>query len=429
MSQRRANWPPPWLFLLLPLPFGIFTGYAQTALPWLLRHMGYTVDHIGAIVALILSPMAFAFLWSPVADFGLRRRTWMVLMSAVSGMFLGAAILLLGTHAQLATWLLVAGYAVSLFTTACGGGMLAATLQGNAKSKGAAWMQGGMLTASALGGAMLLVLSKRLTLVELACAAAVLVAAPAAVALTIPEGAPQSDLRQLWKTCSTMGREVQATLFSWKSLPGLLLLFSPVGTGAAQSLFAAMAKDYHVSVRGVLLLNGLLGGVLNMIGAYAAVIVPAHWDRRICYAAAGLSCACVGAFLTFAPLTPVTYLAGVALYMLTVGACYGFFLGVVMVTMGDAGLSASTRYAILVSLGDLPIVYMTVVEGWSYKLFGVRGVPASDCLGNLLVVACTVAWIGLRTKPRSAGRGELVNQDGVASFPPIGIAAEPVRLD
>jgi MFS family permease len=423
------GWPPPWLFVLMPLPFGIFSGYIQTALPWLLRHMGYPVDSIGAIVALILSPMAFAFLYSPLADFGLRRRTWMLLMSAVSAVLLAAAILLLRTHAHLATWLLFLGYAVSLFTTSCSGGMLAATLAEPAKSRGAAWMQGGMLTASALGGALLLYFSKRLTLPELAAAAALLVAAPACVALTIPEPRPQTDLKNLLKTCATMGREIRATLFSRKSLPGLLLLFAPVGSGAAQSLFAAMARDYHVGMRGVLLLNGLLGGVLNMLGAYVAVIVPAHWDRRVAYAAAGLACATTGAYLALAPLSPIHYYAGVALYMFTTGACYGFFLGVVMVTMGEPGLSASSRYAILVSLGDLPIVYMTVVEGWSYKLFGVRGVPASDSLGNLLVAVCTAIWLmfAMRSQRVSAPQQPVIAESG--SFAALSPAAEPASAE
>jgi MFS transporter, PAT family, beta-lactamase induction signal transducer AmpG len=427
----RRDWPPPWIFLLMPLPFGIFSGYVQTALPWLLRRMGYSVNSIGAVVALILSPMAFAFLWGPLADFGFRRRTWMLLMSALSGVLLGAAILLLGANALLATWLLFAGYAVSLFTTACGGGLLAATQAEGVKSRAAAWMQGGMLTSSALGGALLLYCSKQLTLSALAVGAALLVTAPAFVALTIPEPAPLSDLKNFWKTCTTMGGEIRATLFSMRSLPGILLLFAPVGTGAAQSLFAAMAKDYHVGMQGVLLLNGLLGGSLNMIGAYVAVIVPSHWDRRIAYAAAGLACAGVGAYLTFAPLNPITYLTGVALYMLTTGACYGFFLGVVMVTMGDAGLSASGRYAILVSLGDLPIVYMTVVEGWSFKLFGVRGVPASDCLGNLLVAICTAGWLVLGLNSANAPariREQTVEESSTASVA-VSIAIEPVSLE
>jgi MFS transporter, PAT family, beta-lactamase induction signal transducer AmpG len=397
-TASQGNWPPPWFFVFMPVPFGVFSGYVQTALPWLLRHMGYSVDRIGAIVALILSPMAFAFLWSPLADFGLRRRTWMQIACALSGLLLGAGILLFAHQAPLAIGLLVAGYAVSLLSTSCGGGMLAVSQNGSNKAGAAAWMQGGMLTASALGGALLLYFSKHLNLGGLAGASALLVAVPAAFALAIPEPAPASGLGNFLKASATMGREIRSTLFSMESLAGLLLLFAPVGSGAAQNLFPAMAKDYGVSLQGVMLLNGVLGGVLNMLGAFVAVIVPAHWDRRIVYAAAGVACAASGAFLALAPLDPSSYFVGVAAYMFTTGICYGFFLGVVMQTMGDAGLSASTRYGILVALGDLPIVYMTVVEGWSYRVFGVRGVPAADCVANLLVGLCTAVWLALRLK-------------------------------
>jgi hypothetical protein len=78
--------------------------------------------------------------------------------------------------------------------------------------------------------------------------------------------------------------------------------------------------------------------------------------------------------------------------MLTTGMCYAFFLGVVMVTMGEAGRSASSRYTILVSLGNLPVVYMTKVEGWGFSLFGPRGVPAFDAAGNVLVGLCVLLW-------------------------------------
>jgi len=398
MSRGRMGWPPPWAFVFMPLPFGIFSGYVQTALPWLLRHMGYSVDRIGAVVAFVLSPMAFAFLWSPIADFGLRRRTWMQISCALSGLLLGAAILLFSRHATLSIGFLVAGYAVSLFTTSCGGGILAVSQVGSRKARAAAWMQGGMLTASALGGALLLYFSKHFSLGGLAAASALLVAAPATFALTIPEPAPDSGLDSLLKTCATIGREVRSTLFSMESLAGLLLLFAPVGSGAAQALFPAMAKDYNVSIQGVMLLNGLLGGVLNMLGAFVSVMIPAHWDRRVVYAAAGLCCAVSGAYLAFAPLNPSSYFLGVSTYMFTTGTCYGCFLGVVMMTMGNAGLSASTRYGILVALGDLPIVYMTMVEGWSYRIFGVRGVAAADCAGNVLVGVGAAIWLVLRAK-------------------------------
>jgi MFS transporter, PAT family, beta-lactamase induction signal transducer AmpG len=396
----RGDWPAPWVFVLMPLPYGIFLGYVQTPLPYLLRQMGYPVDHIGSIEAFVLLPMALYFLWSPVVDFWLRRRTWMVATAAVSGALLMMAILLLPHHTHVATMLLFAGFGVNLTSTACAGGLLAHTQTTEGKPKAAAWMQGGALTAQALGGAALLHFSKQLPLPVTCVIAAAMVIVPAAIALTIREAAPQSATKDFVKNCRVMGREIRETLFSWKSLPGLLLLVAPVGSGSAQSLFAAMAKDYSVDEHGVMLLNGILGGVFTMVGAFAAVIVPAHWDRRIAYGAAGLACSVSGVFLALAPMRPMQYFFGVGLYMLTTGMCWAFFLGVVVYTMGEAGKSASSRYTILVSLGNLPVVYMTKVEGWGYGIFGPRGVPAMDAAGNILVAICVALWVGSQARNR-----------------------------
>jgi hypothetical protein len=75
--------------------------------------------------------------------------------------------------------------------------------------------------------------------------------------------------------------------------------------------------------------------------------------------------------------------------------CYAFFLGVVVIALGEAGESAGTRYTMLVSLGNLPVVYMTRVEGWGYGVFGSQGVPALDAAGNLLVALATAVWIAV----------------------------------
>lgn len=399
------HWPQPWAFVLLPLPYGIFLGYIQTALPWLLRQNGYPVDRIGSIVALVLAPMTLYFLWSPVIDFWLRRRAWTVLLSALSGAMLAAAILLLGPHPRLAVWMLVFGFAVNLLTTSCGGALIALTQTEPGRAKAAAWMQGGMLAAQALGGALLLYLSHRLSTPATALTAALLVAVPGLITLTIPEPAAQNSGRHLRQTLRVMGREVRETLFRWRALPAILLLISPVGTAAAQSLFAAMAREYSVGENGVLLLNGILGGVLTMLGAFAAVVVPAAWDRRIAYAGAGLVCGLSGAFLALAPTTPWAYYAGVSLYMFSSGACYAFFLGVVVFALGQAGRSAGSRYTMLVSLGNLPIVYMTKIEGLGYGRFGLRAVPALDSAGNLavaLVVAVTLGTLFLARRRRAA---------------------------
>jgi len=391
---------PPWVFLFLPVPYGVFLGYMQTPLPWLLRQTGMSVDRIGSFEALLVMPLAIYFLWSPVVDFWLRRRTWTVLLSAMSGLMLGTAVLLLRSYPEAAIWMLFAGFCVNVMTCASAGGLMASSLEGDDKSRAAAWMQGGTLAAQALGGGALLFVSRRMPIGITACVAALLAFLPALVALTIEEPAVESGLRDFKSTCRVMATEIRETLFTWKSLPGILLLISPVGTGAAQGLFPALARDYGVGEHGVLLLNGLLGGVLTMLGAFSAVILPAHWDRRVAYAAAGLAASSTGIYLMIAPLNAFAYFLGVGLYLLTTGACYGFFLGVVVVTMGEAGASASTRYTILVCIGNLPIVYMTKVEAWGYAAFGIRGVPALDAAGNLLVAACVLLWLVSRRMRR-----------------------------
>jgi MFS family permease len=416
--------------VLTPVSYGIFAGYVQTALPWLLRQSGYSVDRIGSVVALILSPMAFYFIFSPLLDFGIRRRTWMLVTSALAGASLAAAIALLGSHLLLAQWLLLAGFTMSELSSSSGGALIAITQVGERKGRAGAWLQGGALASQAAGGALLLYFAKHLTVPTLAFAAALLVLAPAAVALTIPEPREASSLKNLAGTCLTMGREIRATFFSMKSLPGILLLLSPVGTGAAQSLFAAMSRDYQVGANGVMLVNGMLGAVLNLAGASMAIIAPAQWDRRIAYAGAGLASALSGIFLACAPITPLSYYMGVTAYIFTAGACWGFFLGVVMITMGEAGMSAGSRYCILVSLGNLPIVYMTMIESRGYALFGIRGVPAADALGNLLVVAAVGWWMIFGKRNRSAvPSGKAAASECSATFPVVPAAMEPAGIE
>lgn len=69
-----------------------------------------------------------------------------------------------------------------------------------------------------------------------------------------------------------------------------------------------------------------------------------------------------------------------------------------MVTLDPAGAGASTRATILVCVGNLPIVYMTRIEGWAYGLFGIRGIPASDAIGNLIVVIAVGIWLTTRLR-------------------------------
>jgi hypothetical protein len=85
------RWPTPWAFGLLVLPLGMYVGFAGTALPFLLSKAGVTVDEIARIDALLALPPALMFLWTPVVDVKLRRRTWLVLGASATAFCLSAA--------------------------------------------------------------------------------------------------------------------------------------------------------------------------------------------------------------------------------------------------------------------------------------------------------------------------------------------------
>ncbi len=97
------------------------------------------------------------------------------------------------------------------------------------------------------------------------------------------------------------------------------------------------------------------------------------------------------AVLALGPLRPAVYFAGTVLFLFTVGAGYALFTGVVLEFLGGSGKSGSSRYAIINSLGNVPVVYMTDLDGRGYAHWGPRGMPAADAVlttaGCLLLLA------------------------------------------
>jgi len=76
------------------------------------------------------------------------------------------------------------------------------------------------------------------------------------------------------------------------------------------------------------------------------------------------------------------------IFLFTIGACYALFTGVSLEFLGTSGKSGSTRYAIINSLGNLPVAYMSWADGRGYALWGPRGMPAADAV--LSTIAATL---------------------------------------
>jgi hypothetical protein len=101
---------------------------------------------------------------------------------------------------------------------------------------------------------------------------------------------------------------------------------------------------------------------------------------------AGLANAATLALLSMGPQRPTIYFASTVLFLFTVGAGYALFTAVSLEFLGGSGKSGSSRYAIINSLGNVPVVYMTWLDGRGYALWGPRGMPGIDALVSAVVI-------------------------------------------
>src|SRR5438552_13664468 len=113
-TMERGSRNPPWLFGILSIPYGVFNGLLVVLIPFLLRKHGVTPDRIANVIAISLIPNVWYFLYSPVVDTGLLRRTWIIAAAGVSGLCALSAIAAPSISLPALTILLLSGNVVAM---------------------------------------------------------------------------------------------------------------------------------------------------------------------------------------------------------------------------------------------------------------------------------------------------------------------------
>ena len=376
-------------------------GFNFTALPFLLAKAGVPVNRIASVSAINLLPGVLGLLTAPLVDIKLRRRTWLAV--GTFGTAIAACIYfpLVGAfHLILRTALILAGGMVSFFVMAACGGLMVRMLTSTDQSKAAAWTQVGILGGGALSATMVLWLVVRMPLVAVGCCFAVVTALVGYLPFIIHEPPPEPSP---WfrGRLAAIGKEIGALARSRERRWSSLLLLSPCATGAAQSLLPAIASHYGVGGSGVMWINGIGGGAALALGALCSTLVPGYWDRRLTYAAAGVTKALAAIFLLAANRPPV-YLAGTALYLATEGLCAARSVSLIVEIVGPEARDASTLFSLLNAAVSLPIVYVTWLDGVGFRYFGLRGLLLTDAGLNFLVfgivaIVFITCGLGLRS--------------------------------
>jgi MFS transporter, PAT family, beta-lactamase induction signal transducer AmpG len=371
----------PWLFSLLIAPSAVLmNGVIQGGvLAYLLSQQGIGSGGQSHLIGLLALPTSLYFLWSPITDFFVRRRTWLLFGGLFAAVLMAAGFHQKNLSSSGAVVLMLLSACLSqLVVSSCGGMMGAMRIERSRRVAGS-FYQAGSMGFGALAAWVLVWLSSRANRDVLGLTAAALIGVPALFALfaptqeTIATGTFSDTMRRIWI-------ELKATFFRWEALPYALCMVFPMASGSAVGLLSGVAKQYGVSGDSVAWMNGLLGGLLMAGGSATAAILPAKMRAAVMYMIVALVNCATLCILWLGPLRPSTYYLGVTLYLFTVGICYAMFTAVVLEFLGHSGKSGSGRYSIINSLGNVPVLYMLTLDGWGGDKWGARGLSGTEAV-------------------------------------------------
>ena len=404
--------PPPWVFGVAAMPYGSFNGVVAVALPYLLRARGLPVERIATIEAVVQAPAICYVLWAPLVDIKFRRRTWIVFLSVLSGAATALALsLTMVAHVLAATVFFVGASVCAQPISSALGALVAVVIPDTMRGRSAGWSQAGILSGGIVASGLTIWLADHGSIAVVVAVAALLIGAPAFIALAVDE--PIGMRKDRRAHIARVWRELVASMQRRDVWLGMVFFLSPVGAGALMNLFSAVASDYHASSNSVIIVVAV-GGLLTAAGALVGGIVLDHVDRWRPYAATGVLTAACLLVMLFAPLRPMTYVIGAAAYALVTGFAYAAFMALALELIGSRTLAGGTLFTVFTAAVNVPVFYMLHLDGFGHAHFGVRGMLATDASANAAFGLLLLATLALR---RGGGRPTSGFKDSTAHPP------------
>ena len=388
----------PLYILFLVIPTGISFGFATVTLPYLLTQNGFSVVHTSEIVALGVSASLSRFLWGPVTDLTLSLKRWYWIGAIIST----ASIVLLSVTPFTNKGVILLSVIVFISQAAANlilvpvGGIMANRIEQSRLGRASGWYQAGNLGGTGLGGGLGLWLASHAGLLTAGLVLGGISIASACSVMMIRDIQHDKEKRFIG-ALTDMGKGLISMVRVPVVLFVLIMLCMPIGTGAANNLWSAIATDWKTSADTVALVTGILGGLVSAVGCVAGGIIADRWGNWVAYLGAGLFCAGVTLAMAVFPLLPYVYVSGVLAYSFGLGLMNAAFSSVILYAIGKK--NASTKYALLSSLGNLPVVYMTTFDGWTHDTYNSKFMLVAEALvGIFFVLLCIFIINQLKTR-------------------------------
>ena len=169
------------------------------------------------------------------------------------------------------------------------------------------------------------------------------------------------------------------------------------------NLWSAVAPDWHVNADTVALVTGVLNRLLSAVGCVVGGWVADRMGRWWAYFGSGILLAVIAVAMAVAVRSTAAFSTGVLFYAFAGGFAYAAFSALVLFAIGRG--AAATKYAVLSSFGNLPLIYMTALNGWSHDRYGSAGMLVIEALAAIIFVlfaSFAVAWLRRRAAVTTA---------------------------
>ena len=382
----------PAVYLTLIIPFGVLSGYGGVTLGYALGQAGVTASGVAGLVALYYVPQTWKFLWAPVADLTLTRKRWYVLAAVLLALGFIATGLIppRGENLGLLSASMFVASAASTFLAMSVESLMAYGTPDAQRGRAGGWFQAGNLGGQGLGGGAGLWLAQHFGEPWLPAVVLAVVSLACCVALAfIPEPPPTPRGETVAGSVRGVLRDLWSVARSRSGFLALLVCFLPIGTGAAANLLAAIADDWRASANTVALVTGALGGIASAIGCFIGGYLCDRMDRKTAYWVFGLAQALCAVAMAIAPRTESMYIAFVMVYWVITGFTYAAFSAVVLEAIGQG--AAATKYNVFASLSNMPIAYMTLVDGWARTRWGTAAMLHAEALIGIAAIVLFIA--------------------------------------
>jgi MFS family permease len=437
----------PVLFLLMFVPMGISNGFVAVTLGFLLAAAGVGIDAIAVLGVWSLLPQVFKVIGGPLVDATLTAKIWYFVSALVTGLLIASTgfIPTTASHLSLITVLVFVISVASAFSALAADSIMAHATTEAEKGRAGGWSQAGNLGGSAIGGGLALWLAQNLTpggdlaagrwltlhtgmswftdaaawmshtitggLIG-ACAAGLLCLLTAFALFFVH--APPSDHRAggFGQSLVNVVKDLWTLLKSRRGLLAFVAMCLPISAAAMTQLWSAVAQDWHASANWVALINGMLGGVITMVGCIVGGWVCDRMNRMVAFNLFSIVTSVLVLATAFSPRTETMYILYVGLYMLIAGFCYAAFGAVVLEAIGKG--AAATKYNLLAGIANAPIMYLSWLDGQAHVWHAPSWLPQDGTTLMLLTEALVplagttvlVAFYFL-TKPLYRGRAEV----------------------